>query len=182
MIIHVMGASGSGTSTMGEFLAEKLDFNLIESDFYKWQQTDPPFQKMRPIEESNSLLMEQINRRENLIITGSLHANPVTFPYIDLIIYLSCPTRIRLKRVKNRDILLGRNSLEAEGDIKENFLGFLELAKNYNKKDLNIRSKSSQNHVIKMSNAKVIKIQTNRKLSKIQEKILKKVENYVKNQ
>lgn len=179
MIIHVMGASGSGTSSLGEFLAQKLGFNLIESDYYKWEQTDPPFQIMRSVDESNRLLMEEINKGENLIITGSLHANPVTFPYIDLIIYLTCPTKERLKRVQNRDVALGRNSLEAEGKVRENFLGFLELAKNYNKKDLTCRSKASQKYVIKQSGVPVIKISTNQKVDKVRSKILKKIKKYV---
>ena len=72
MIIHVMGASGSGTSTIGGLLGKTLDFDVIESDFYKWKQTIPEFQIMRPIEESNALLMERITSSKNLIITGSL--------------------------------------------------------------------------------------------------------------
>ena len=39
MVIHVMGASGSGTSSLGEFLGKELGYDVIESDFYKWKQT-----------------------------------------------------------------------------------------------------------------------------------------------
>ena len=63
MIIHVMGASGTGTSTIGELLGKELDFDVIESDFYKWEQTIPEFQIMRPIEESNKLLIDKIKEK-----------------------------------------------------------------------------------------------------------------------
>lgn len=182
MIIHVMGASGTGTSTIGELLGRELGYDVIESDFYKWKQTVPEFQVMRPIEESNKLLMDKINSSKNLVITGSLHSNPVTFDYIDLIIYLKCPTFIRMRRIKKRDVAIGRNSLKEEGAVKENFLGFLYLAKNYNKLGLDKRSKASQMWVISScEKASVIEISTNRKMRKVHDDILKKVRQFIDN-
>lgn len=181
MIIHVMGASGAGTSTIGEFLGEKLGFDVIESDFYKWEQTVPEFQVMRPINESNKLLLERINSSSNLIISGSLHSNPVTFKYIDLIIYLKCPTFVRMRRIKKRDIEKGRNSLKQEGEIRENFLGFLYLAKHYNSLGLDKRSKASQKWVMENCHAPVIEIWTSRKMNKVKAEILKKTLNFIKN-
>ena len=181
MIIHVMGASGSGTSTIGEFLGNALGFDVIESDFYKWEQTVPEFQIMRPIEESNALLMERINSSKNLVITGSLHSNPITHKHINLIIYLQCPTWIRIRRIKKRDVEVGRNSLEAEGEVKENFLWFLNFAKNYDKLGTDMRSKASQEMVIKSCNAPVIRIKTNRTMKHIEKILLKKLKHYVEN-
>ncbi len=176
MIIHVMGASGSGTSSLGEYLGRELGFDVIESDFYKWKQTIPQFQVMRPIEESNKLLLDKIANSENLIIAGSLHSNSVIFKYIDIIIYLKCPTHIRLKRIKQRDIDVGRNSLNSDdAEVRENFLGFLELAKKYNSLGLDKRSRASQKWVISSCNAKVIKIRTNRKVEKVRNNVLKKL-------
>ena len=182
MIIHVMGASGTGTSTIGELLGKELDFDVIESDFYKWEQTIPEFQIMRPIEESNKLLIDKIKESKNLIITGSLHSNSVTFDYIDLIVYLKCHTFIRMRRIKKRDIQFGRNSLKQEGEIKENFLGFLFLAKNYNKLGLDKRSRASQKWVMSScENASVIEISTNGRMKKVHDRVLKKVKDFVDN-
>ncbi len=181
MIIHIMGASGSGTSTIGEFLGKELDFEIIESDFYKWKQTIPEFQEMRPIEESNRLLLEKIKESKNLVITGSLHSNPITFKYINLIVYLKCPTRVRIKRIKSRDVLKGRNSLEADDKVKENFLKFLDNAKNYNKIGMDMRSKASQKWVISSCNVPVINIRTNKSMDKVHSQVLKKVRKYIEN-
>ncbi len=180
MIIHIMGASGSGTTSLGEYLAKKLDFEVIESDYYKWEQTIPEFQIMRKKEESDRLLIDKIKSSKDLIISGSLHSNPVTFPYIDLIIYLKCPTKIRMERILKRDKELGRNSLESDGEVKENFLGFLYLAKNYNKLGEDKRSKRSQKIVIKESHAPVIYVNTNKEISILHENILKKVQKALK--
>ncbi len=181
MIIHVMGASGAGTSTIGEFLGEKLGFDVIESDFYKWEQTIPEFQVMRPIEESNKLLIDRINSSKNLIISGSLHSNPVTFDYIDLIVYLKCPTYVRMRRIKRRDKEKGRNSLKQKGEVRENFLGFLYLARHYNSLGLDKRSKASQKWVIDNCHAPVIVAQTNRKMIKVKAQVLKETLKYIIN-
>lgn len=179
MIIHVMGPSGSGTSTIGEFLGKNLGFDIIESDFYKWEQTIPEFQVMRPIEESNRLLLNKINNSKNLIITGSLHSNPETFKYINLIIYLKCPTKIRIKRILKRDEEKGRYSLSQDGKVKENFLYFLDMAKKYNKLGLDIRSKASQMMVISSCNAPLIKIKTNKNIENLHNQLLKKIAKYI---
>ncbi len=181
MIIHIMGASGSGTSSIGEYLSKELGFDIIESDFYKWEQTIPEFQVMRPIEESNKLLLEKIRQAKNLIITGSLHSNPVTFEYIDLIIYLKCPTKVRLKRILKRDEEKGRYSLQQDETVRQNFLEFLKIAKSYNKLGDDIRSKKSQRMVISSCNAPLIKINTNKNIEKLHRIIKKKIRKYIKN-
>ena len=38
-IIHIYGASGSGTSTLGRALADALGLVLMDSDDYFWQPT-----------------------------------------------------------------------------------------------------------------------------------------------
>ena len=45
--LHVLGASGAGTSTLGAALAEALDAPHIDADDYYWQRTDPPFRRKR---------------------------------------------------------------------------------------------------------------------------------------
>ncbi len=180
MIIHIMGASGTGTTSIGAALAKALSYNVIESDFYKWKQTVPAFQEMRPLEESNALLLEQIEKNKNLIIAGSLHANPVTFAYIDLIIYLYAPTRVRMRRIKRRDKLMGYNSMKQDESVRRNFKDFLWCAKNYDNLAFDGRSKLSQEYVISSCNAPVIRINTNKKFDKIMKELLTDLKSFEK--
>ena len=46
--IHVFGASGTGTTTLGRGLAEALHIGQFDTDAYFWLQTDPPFTDIRP--------------------------------------------------------------------------------------------------------------------------------------
>ena len=46
-VIHIYGASGSGTSTLGRNISEKLGYFFMDTDDYFWEQTDPPYTKKR---------------------------------------------------------------------------------------------------------------------------------------
>lgn len=176
MVIHVMGASGSGTTTIGNLIAKEKGFNLLESDYYKWEQTNPPFQKMRPQEESDKILLDAIKNSKDLVIAGSLHSNPIAFDYIDIIFYLYAPTSVRLKRIEQRDIDSGRNSRKAGGAIEKEYLEFLWWAENYDNLGFEGRSRKSQQHVIEnCKNAKTYLVDTNRPLDEIMKEILSKI-------
>ena len=173
MIILVMGASGSGTTTIGNLIAKEKGFDILESDFFKWEQTTPPFQKMRSQEESYKILLDKIKKSKNLVITGSLHSNPLAFKYIDMIFYLYAPTEVRLKRIEQRDIDSGRNSRQVGGEIEKEYLDFLWYAENYDYLGFEGRSKKSQQYVIEnCKNAKTITIDTNRSIEKIMKEIM----------
>jgi Shikimate kinase len=40
--IHILGASGSGTTTLGRALAERLQYPHFDTDDSFWVPTDPP--------------------------------------------------------------------------------------------------------------------------------------------
>lgn len=42
-VIHIYGASGSGTSTIGKYISNKLGFYFMDTDDYFWQATNPPY-------------------------------------------------------------------------------------------------------------------------------------------
>ena len=41
--IHIFGASGCGTTTLGAAVAEKLALTHFDVDDFYWRLTDPPF-------------------------------------------------------------------------------------------------------------------------------------------
>lgn len=43
MHIHITGASGSGTTTLGRALAQALGWRYLDADRYYWLPTSPPF-------------------------------------------------------------------------------------------------------------------------------------------
>jgi adenylate kinase family enzyme len=70
--IHILGAAGSGTSTLGRALAESLNVAYFDTDYFYWQQTDAPFTVARPKDERIRLLQEQTAGLEGWVLSGSL--------------------------------------------------------------------------------------------------------------
>ena len=72
-LIHIYGASGSGTSTLGRYLAQRLDFAFLDADDYFWLPTDPKFTIKRPIEQRVPLIRQDIAAAKNgAVLSGSL--------------------------------------------------------------------------------------------------------------
>ena len=40
-IIHIVGASGAGTTTLGQALEREYAYKWLDTDGYFWEQTDP---------------------------------------------------------------------------------------------------------------------------------------------
>ena len=50
-VIHIFGASGSGTTTLGKKICKELGYKLMDTDDYFWMPTEPKFALKRPREE-----------------------------------------------------------------------------------------------------------------------------------
>ncbi len=61
--IHITGASGSGTTTLGRALAHLANVDHFDTDDYFWEPSDPPFSRPRLRDERIRLLqhMEFMN-------------------------------------------------------------------------------------------------------------------------
>ena len=54
--IHILGASGSGTTTLASELSKRINYTHFDTDDYYWLKTDPPFQNKRCIEDRQALM------------------------------------------------------------------------------------------------------------------------------
>ena len=70
--IHITGASGAGTTTLGKHLANALRCAHFDSDDFHWLPTDPPFQTKRDIPERIRLLQDSLNGNDAWVLSGSL--------------------------------------------------------------------------------------------------------------
>ena len=48
-VAHIYGASGSGTSTIGKFISNKLAYFFMDTDNYFCESTNPPYTMKRNI-------------------------------------------------------------------------------------------------------------------------------------
>ena len=143
MRIHITGAAGSGCTTLGRALAERLDCAHLDTDTYFWLPSDPPFQRMREREERQALLAADLRQHDAWTLSGSLASwGDVFIPQSSLVIYLWVPPATRLARLAARERrLFGEAALAPGGRMHEIHTRFMAWAARYDTGDLSMRSR-----------------------------------------
>ncbi len=141
-IIHIYGASGSGTTTLAKAISKEYNYKMLDSDDYFWIHTDPPFSKRRPQNERIELMKKDIINSNKIVISGSLcDWGDELIPSFDLVIRLNTPTDIRIERLKQREYKKFGDRITPGGDMFDNHREFLSWAAKYDLGDVSMRSK-----------------------------------------
>jgi adenylate kinase family enzyme len=141
-IIHIYGASGSGTSTLGRKICKELGYKFMDSDDYYWLPTSPPYTTKRSIPERIRLMKEDISNAEHAVISGSLvNWGDELLPLFTLAIRLVTDTEVRIHRIKTRERAEFGTRIEPGGDMHQNHLEFVEWARGYDTGGIDTRSK-----------------------------------------
>ena len=142
-VIHIYGASGSGTSTLGRKICEELGYFFMDTDDYFWMPTDPMFTTKRPVEERLEMMKKDIAEHDNVVISGSLvDWGDELIPQFTLAIRLFTDTNVRLERLHAREGRKFGARIEEGGDMYEEHLAFLEWASQYDTGSADMRSKA----------------------------------------
>lgn len=105
MKILVMGASGSGTSTLGQALATQLGGKHLDLDDYFWMATEPPFTQKRDRTERLETLLHDLRAADDVVASGSLvDWGQEAEDAFNLIVFLTVPTPLRLERLRQREV------------------------------------------------------------------------------
>ena len=120
-LIHIYGASGSGTSTLERYLTEKFSFAFLDSDDYFWLPTDPKFTTKRPLEQRVPLIRQDIAAAKNgAVLSGSLVGwGDALIPDFTLAVRVVTDTPTRLARVRTvrRPHFAGRRYIQAPSGV-----------------------------------------------------------------
>jgi adenylate kinase family enzyme len=129
--IHITGASGSGVTTLGGALAQRLDAPQFDVDDFYWLPTDPPFVEKRPVAGRLELLGERLTGSK-WILSGSLvgWGDPL-IPLFDLVVFIYTPAEVRLARLKAREAVRYGPAIEPGGAMHQNSQAFLAWAARY---------------------------------------------------
>lgn len=143
-VIHIYGASGSGTSTLGKKICDELGYKFMDTDDYYWLPSNPKYTYRRPVEERLELMKNDISKADNAVISGSLTDwGDELIPLFTLAVRLETETNIRIDRLRKREKASFGNRIDVGGDMYQNHLDFIEYAKAYDNGGLEIRSKAS---------------------------------------
>ncbi|SFM26202.1 Adenylate kinase [Gracilibacillus orientalis] len=138
--IHILGASGAGTSTLGAALSKVLTHTHLDTDDYFWTTK---FTKQRQIPERRRMLEKDLSLYENWILSGAVCGWGDNFKsYFDLVIFLWTPQDIRIERLKKREFQRYGNEILPGGSKYEQSKTFLEWASLYDSAGMEVRSKT----------------------------------------
>ena len=142
-VIHIYGASGSGTSTLGKYICKKSGYFFMDTDDYFWEPTNPPYTVKRCLSSRMKLMREDIQRHDHVIISGSLVDWGDEFiPLFTLAIRVETDTDIRLQRLNRREREKFGSRIDFGGDMYENHLEFIKWAASYDHGGMDMRSKA----------------------------------------
>jgi adenylate kinase family enzyme len=103
--IHIVGGSGSGTTTIGRAVADALAVPHHDTDDYFWLPTTPPYRELRPVADRLRLMGELFLGRADWVLSGSLDGwgAPAIISLFDLVVFLALPRDVRVSRLRDRE-------------------------------------------------------------------------------
>lgn len=131
--IIIFGSPGSGKTTLGRAVSEQLGYLHIDLDDFLWlKDTEIPFTVTRPRNELTKLLMDEISKCTNFVMSGSMDSYNAPFvPMFDLAVLNSAPVELRVDRVNARELSRFGNRILPGGDMFETHKNFLEMVCSY---------------------------------------------------
>lgn len=138
--IHIMGASGSGTSTLGRALAERLPHVHLDSDDYFWAHK---FTKQTDKTERLAAIKQDLLHAGPWILSGAVCGwGDELRSYFDLVIFLWIPPELRLERLKSREYERYGQDILPGGSKFADVQVFLEWAALYDTAGIEVRSRT----------------------------------------
>lgn len=126
--LHVLGASGSGTTTLARAVANHWSVPHADADDYFWVPSDPPYVERRPEGQRLALMHEVFVPREAWVLSGSMVGwGESVVDRCDAIVFLTLDPAERLRRLEAREV----HRRAGESFDEEAWAAFLEWARGY---------------------------------------------------
>ena len=174
--IHVLGASGSGTTTLGAALATRLGLPHGDADQFFWLPTDPPFTTRRPRQERLALLLGQLAADGQWVLSGSAisWATPLE-PAYDLIVFLRLDPAIRMERLRRRETARYGARIAQGGDMASRSEEFLRWAEAYDTAGLTQRSLVAHETWLAGQTAEVLRLDSAASIERLVDAVTRRV-------
>ena len=160
MRIHLLGPSGSGTSTLGKLIAENFNIPWFDSDEISWIKTDPPFTINRKRDERIKLLKEILMNNNSFVLSGAVRTwGDFISDYLDIVIYKYVEQQIRIKRLLERAKNRYGNRFYPGSDVYKLHEQLVDYTKKYETGGMDIRSRMSHLSWLNTLNCEIIRLE-----------------------
>lgn len=139
--IHVFGASGSGTTTLGRHLASAIGGRYLDTDAYYWIATEPPFTTKREPAERVATIERDVEGQDGWVLSGSLAnwGDPLV-PRFTLAVFLHLDPDVRMARLVERERVRYGARIAPGGERYGSHIAFLDWARSYDDARAPVRS------------------------------------------
>jgi adenylate kinase family enzyme len=171
--IHIFGASGSGTSTLGLHLARALGGSHLDADAYYWHDTDPPFTSKRDAAARVSMIERDIHGKANWVLSGSICSwGEPLLHHFTLAVLLCLDPVLRMARLAERERARYGARILPGGEMHEQYLEFMNWAASYDEAKAPIRSLDLHERWISTLSCPTLRLNSNRPVEALCEDIL----------
>ena len=102
--LHVLGASGTGTTTLARALAAYWAVPHADADDYFWVPSSPPYVHKRPADKRVALMRSVFVPREAWVLSGSMLGwGESVVAECDAVVFLTLDPDERLRRLEARE-------------------------------------------------------------------------------
>jgi adenylate kinase family enzyme len=175
--IHILGASGSGATTLGEAVARRLGTPHVDSDRIFWMPTDPPFTNRRPRLRRLTMVTRQLPANEHWVFSGSAisWATPLE-PLYDLIVFLRLDPAQRMERLRRREAVRYGARILPGGDMAAASEAFFAWAEAYDTGGPAQRSLAAHEAWLSTQTAPVLRLDSSAAVEALVEEVLARVQ------
>jgi len=174
--IHLLGAPGSGVTTLGRSIAERLNTPHFDTDDYHWFTDDAlPYRRRRNPDHRRLLLTKDLDAHESWVLSGALCGwGDVFIPRFSAVVYCWLPVEIRLARIRERELArYGAERLAPGGELHTVFEKFCTWAAAYDEDSGNIRSRSRELEWLEKLTCPVLRIENTFGTMELEEQVLR---------
>lgn len=156
--IHILGASGSGTTTLGALLARQLGLVHLDTDSVFWLPTDPPFTTPRAPAERLALLTRAMPAAGWVLSGSAMGWGRPLEPLYDLVVYLHLDPALRMRRLRLREASRHGARIAPGGDMAAASAAFLAWAEAYDTAGHEQRSRALHQDWLRNHPGKVLRL------------------------
>jgi adenylate kinase family enzyme len=171
--IHVFGASGSGTTTLGHHLAQRLHVPFLDADRYYWLDTDPPFTTKREPSERVELIERDVHGLPSWVLAGSLCSwgDPL-IEHFTLVVFLSLDHDTRMQRLRQRESRRYGERIEPGGEMHDAHRAFMDWAQQYDTAEAPIRSLDLHERWMRRLDCPILRLDSSRPTNDLGSEVL----------
>jgi adenylate kinase family enzyme len=175
--IHIFGASGAGTSTLGCRLAAAIGGRHLDADDYYWFATDPPFTTKRDPDARVALIEQDTAGVPRWILSGSICSwGDRLLGHFTLAVFLHLDSETRMARLLHREQLRYGARIQRGGDMHAQHLEFMDWARSYDEALAPIRSLDLHERWMQRLACPVVRLDSRRPTGELLQEVLEYVQ------